>query len=296
MGSDISVVIITKNEEQGIGDCLGRLQGWAEEIVVVDSHSDDRTVEICQRHGCRVLLREWPGSFADQKNFAIRQARCGWVFILDADEWVEDDLRDEVLTATRLSRDDRELVGFQIPTRNFFIHRYSLHAWAPDYHVRLIRNGRGIEYDRTSVVHEKLRCGDALLDNRRSNGALTRRLKHPIRHYSNTSFARILAKQNMYTTLEVEKLMLSGRSTNLILRFFRPGLCFLYYYVIKRGFLDGIHGWMVALTMFQYELAVFLKLWEYRAKQQKSPQDAGLSRLSQDPTADCHPAPIGGRG
>jgi len=269
--ASIAIVIITKNEEQRIGDCLSRLKGWAQEIVIVDSYSTDQTVAICESYGCHVFMREWPGSFADQKNFGIRHAKADWVFVLDADELIDENLRDEVLAAITTSSDNRELIGFQIPTRNYFINQYSRYAWAPDYHVRLFRNGRGIEYERRSVVHEKLRYGDSQLNNVRSNGTLTRRRKHSILHYSNTNFSRILAKQNMYTSLEVEKLALSGKSYSLLLRFFRPGLCFWYYFLIKKGFLDGINGFMIAVTMFNYEMAIFLKLWERRAKGQTAP-------------------------
>jgi glycosyltransferase involved in cell wall biosynthesis len=265
--SEVAVVIITKNEEAVIGQCLDRLKDWTQDIVVVDSFSTDRTVEICERYGCRVFQRTWPGSFADQKNFAIRQARSDWVFIVDADELIEPALREEVLTATRAQAKNQSLVGFQIPTRNFFINKYSHYAWAPDYHVRLFRNGCGIAYDLNSVVHEKLKYDDTLLENVRSNGNLTLRLKSPILHYSNTTFTQIFMKQNLYTSLEVEKLALLGRGGSLIWRFFRPSLCFFYYYVIKKGFLDGVNGLMISLVMFNYELGVFLKLWEYKSGQ-----------------------------
>jgi len=287
--SEIAVVIITKNEERVIEGCLARLKDWAAEIIVVDSLSTDRTAQICEANGARVIARPWPGSFADQKNFAIRQAKAPWVLILDADELVDENLQRELLKATREHDENPALVGFQIPTRNYFINGYSDHAWAPDYHVRLIRNHRGIAYDTSSVVHEKLKCDGVALHNVRPNGELTKRLDNPILHYSNTSFSQIFAKHNMYTTLEVEKLARSGQGGNLALRIFRPGLCFFYYYFVKRGFRDGVNGFMIALLMFNYELAVYLKLWEARVtrdRTQSLPESkvAGIPSPSSPPT------------
>jgi len=157
----VSVVVITKNEADVIERCL-RSVDWADEVIVLDSGSADRTVEISQRLGARVsVTADWPG-FGPQKNRALEKATGDWVFSLDADEWVTPDLRDEILNA--VSRPDGA-VAFRVPRLSSFCGRYMRHSgWWPDYVTRLFRRGAAKFSD--DVVHEHV-----IVDIRRSGRA-----------------------------------------------------------------------------------------------------------------------------
>jgi len=148
---NISVVIITKNEEANIERCL-RSVDWADEIIVLDSGSTDRTVEISQELGARVsVTADWPG-FGPQKNRALEQATGDWVLSLDADEWVTPDLREEILNVIS---GPEGAVGFRVPRLSSFCGRFMRHSgWWPDYVTRLFRRGAAKFSD--DVVHERV--------------------------------------------------------------------------------------------------------------------------------------------
>ena len=141
----VSVCVITFNEEQNLPACLESVQTIADEVIVVDSHSQDRTRDIAADHGAQVIQRDWPGHI-DQKNFAIDQARNQWVLCLDADERVSPELRAEIeeclADSGPAARGD--VVGFSMPRRTFYLGRFIDHAgWYPDRKLRLFRRDSG---------------------------------------------------------------------------------------------------------------------------------------------------------
>ena len=132
----VSAVIVCYNEEDNIERCLKSLL-WADEIVVVDSFSTDRTVELCKKFTERLYQREWPG-FIQQKSYAVSLAQYEWVFSLDSDEVVTEKLRDEILT--RLSVDKDEMNGYYVKRHSFYLGRWVNHGgWYPDYKLRLFK-------------------------------------------------------------------------------------------------------------------------------------------------------------
>jgi len=137
----VSAIVVCFNEEQNIGECLESLR-WCDEIVVVDSFSSDRTVEISKRYTDRVMQRRWTG-YRDQKAFAHSQASKDWVLLVDADERVTPELRDEIRDA--LAHDADRYVAFAIPRLVFYLGRWWRRGgWYPDYDVRLFRREREI--------------------------------------------------------------------------------------------------------------------------------------------------------
>jgi glycosyltransferase involved in cell wall biosynthesis len=146
----LSVAIIAGNEEKKIGDCLESVK-WADEIIVVDSGSTDRTVEIAKRYTDKVFIRKWEG-YAPQKQFAIDQATCDWILSLDADERVSPELKDEIL---KILESETEFDGFYIPRRNFFLGKWIKSCgWYPNYQLRLFKKGKAKVTQRK--VHENL--------------------------------------------------------------------------------------------------------------------------------------------
>jgi len=243
----VSVAIITKNEEANIGDCLESVK-WADEIIVVDSGSDDGTADICERYGVRFYTEPWKG-FSAQKNSAIEKATKGWILSLDADERVTPELREEItaLCESELAKD-----GFFIPRKNFFLGRWIRHCgWYPDYTLRLIRRGKGSFGDRE--VHESLSVrGD------------TGYLKHPMEHYTYKTISDYLKRLDRYSTLAARELLKEKRRYGVHHTVFRPLYTFFHMYIIRLGFLDGYFGFMLSILYSFYTFSKYIKLREFQ--------------------------------
>jgi glycosyltransferase involved in cell wall biosynthesis len=228
----ISVVVITKNEEANIERCLSSVS-WADELVVVDSGSTDRTVEISQKLGARVsVTAHWPG-FGPQKNRALTLATGDWVLSLDADEWVTPELRDEILNV--ISRPEGA-VAFRVPRLSSFCGRFMRHSgWWPDYVTRLFRRGAG----RFSgdVVHERVIAEGK-----------TGTLREPIMHETFVDLDELLQKMNNYSSLAAQDMRHGGRRAGLAGAVSRGLWAFIRTYFLRGGFLDGREGFMLAVA------------------------------------------------
>lgn len=226
----LSLIVITKNEEASIGRCL-RSVAFAGEMVVVDNGSADKTVEIARSLGARVIeTTDWPG-FGPQKNRALEAASGEWVLSLDADEWIEPELADEIRAV--LARTDAT-DGYEISRRSRFCGRVVRHCgWSPDYVLRLFRRGRGRFSD--DKVHEHV-------DVRGRVG----KLKSPIEHDSITDLADAEDKIERYSEAAALALRAKGKSSSYLKARLRGLGAFLRTYVWRLGFLDGKTGWLVA--------------------------------------------------
>lgn len=245
----ISVIIIAGNEEGNIGDCLESVK-WADEIVVVDSESVDRTVEIARGYTDKVFVRRWEG-YASQKNYAMHMAENEWILSLDADERVSPELRSEI-EALEFSKAD----GFYIPRRNFFLGRVITSCgWSPDYQLRLFRKSMTTLTDRQ--VHEGFSVNG-------KRGHLQGRLIH----YTHNTIAGTISKINEYSTLEAEeksdKIHVNGAKI-----FFKPLWAFVQHFIIRRGFTDGVHGLMVSIIHAITKTQVYMKIWEIQNAEKK---------------------------
>lgn len=243
----VACVVITKNEEANIQDCLRSAQ-WANELIVVDAESRDRTVDLAREGGARVLVRPWPG-FGLQKNFGMAQASSDWVLILDADERVTQELRDEVRTHIERWRPGTP-VAYQIPRRNFF---YG--AWVrgggvyPDYQVRLFR--RGLAQYNDVAVHENLLVEGEI-------GTLVGHLDH----YTERRIQDHFKKFGLYTTLAAQEKAKKVRTVRWSDLVFRPLVVFLKTYLLKNGFRDGVRGLIVCVFASMYTFVKYAKLWD----------------------------------
>ena len=244
----IAAVVITKNEERNIADCLGTLT-WVDEIIVVDAESIDRTVELAGPFTPRVFVRPWPG-YGPQKNFGIDQAQAEWIFIVDADERVPKPLRDEIRGLLRRNPDG-ETTGYEIPRRNYFYGKWIENGGLyPDYQLRLFKKTAG-RYDDV-LLHENFR-----LEGR------TSRLKEPFDHYSMPTIAHHVKKMIHYTSLGAqEKLKKVRRIGAWAIGTHHLGTI-LKTLVARRGYRDGLHGVIVAMFAGLHTFVKYAKAWEW---------------------------------
>ena len=278
----LSVVIITFNEEANIGRTLASVQPLVAngkgEIIVVDSGSTDRTIEIAKSLGAKVFIEEWKG-FSAQKNSAIDKATGDYILSLDADEEVSSEVALEIQTTVQNGpRGDkfRERLpdgtsapifvnGFLIPRKNYFLGRWIKHGgfW-PDRKLRLFRHGTGKFKD--AAVHETLE-----VEEYRSGGLtlVPGRLRGAIIHHSYPTLSDYIEHMNRYSSLGAEMVVAKGpvrfSFINIILR---PLFTFLYNYFFRLGFLDGREGFLLHIYHAVYVSWKYSKAWELSRKQQ----------------------------
>jgi glycosyltransferase involved in cell wall biosynthesis len=244
--ASLSVAIVALNEEERLRACLESVV-WAEELVVVDAGSSDKTVAIAREFTDRVLFRAWDG-YGTQKNFALGQCHGDWILSLDADERVSDALREEIQATLGGGRPE---VGFYLPRRNLFQGRWVRHGGLyPDWQLRLFRQGRGAFVER--AVHESVRV----------NGPRGR-LGVPLIHESYRSIGDAVARLNRYSDLAAADLALAGRGGSLIDLLIRPAWRFVSMYLLRVGFLDGWRGLVLAGLHAHY---VFLRAAKVRER------------------------------
>jgi len=243
----ISAIVITFNEEKNIQRCLESLN-WADEIVVVDSFSLDRTKEIASSFTDKIFDLEWQG-FGKQKEFARTKASYDWVLSLDADEVISEKLKEEIKSG--INKND-SLDGYYIPRQSNFLGKWIKHSgWHPDYVLRLFKKDKA-RFDE-SPVHEKL-----VLDGKAGF------LKNEILHYTDPDISHYLSKLDRYTTLSAEKLLAEGKSATLFDLLFRPMAVFFKMYLFKSGFLDGWQGFLLACFSSFHVFVKYAKLWHLR--------------------------------
>jgi glycosyltransferase involved in cell wall biosynthesis len=280
----VSATVITFNEEQDIEECLKSIL-WADEIVVVDSLSIDRTVDITKQYTDKVYENPFPG-FAAQKNFAAEKASGDWILQLDADERIPPSLRDEILS-TVAKPDACDL--YYIPRRNYWLGHWIRHGgWYPDFAARLFRRGKGrwvgfthekfvidgtsgmlkedLFHDNLKSVHEHVQkqlistiqeVREAAQNDLRlvwfiPPSIIIRMLKGFAKGPINWLTIRLLYKDMIKNKIEIIWLMP-----------FYPVLKFLYMYILRLGFLDGAPGFWVAALSAVYTTIRYAKLWEY---------------------------------
>ena len=241
----ISVTIITKDEERNIRACLESVK-WADEIVVVDNGSTDRTLEVCQEYGARVFREDWKG-YSTQKNSAVEKARNEWVLSLDADERVSSELRREMEESLAAAP---SVDGYWIPRKNFFLGRWVRRCgWYPDLNLRLFRQSRGRFGER--AVHERVEI---------QGKSLT--LSQPLIHETYRTLADFFQRMDRYSTLAAREMNREGKKFRRIDALFRPPLTFLQMYLLRAGFLEGTDGLMLSILYSFYTFAKYAKLRE----------------------------------
>ena len=243
----LSVILITRNEEANLADCLSSLEGIAQQIVVVDTNSTDRTLEIAQNHGALVSQpADWPG-FGPQKNRALDLATGDWVLSLDADERLTPALRSEILTAIHHSA---QVDCFAIPRLSWYCGRFIRHSgWNPDYVNRLFK--RGTAHFSDDLVHERLI----------PDGQVAK-LKNPMLHFSFMNYSQVLQKLDRYSTASAEQAFAKGITSTPMKAVLHGIWAFMRTYFIRAGFLDGPQGFALAISNGQGTYYRYMKLWQ----------------------------------
>ncbi|MFI4923221.1 MAG: glycosyltransferase family 2 protein [Burkholderiales bacterium] len=250
----LSVIIITKNEEQNIRACLESVV-WADEIIVVDSGSSDNTVGICKNMGAQVHVMDWPG-FGPQKNRALNLSTGDWVLSLDADERVSSELRSEIQSAIANPVD---AVAFRVPRSSSYCGRIMRHSgWWPDYVMRLFKRGHARFSD--DPVHERL-----IVEGK------TATFQQPLLHEAFRSLEQVLLKLNDYSTTGATMLHRQQRKASLGMAICHGLWTFVRTYFLRTGFLDGREGFMLAVSNAEGAYYRYLKAMLLQEKQKTLP-------------------------
>jgi glycosyltransferase involved in cell wall biosynthesis len=245
----VSVFILSLNEELKIGPALESIS-WAAEIVVIDSHSTDRTVEIATARGAKVVTLEFK-KFGELRQAGIEHTTQPWILSLDADERCTPEARDEIL---RIVADPASADAYLVPRRNVLLGRLIRHSgWYPDFRQpQLFRRGR-MTYAASDEVHEGW-----VLDGRLG------RMQSPILQIPYRTLAEAIGKMNRYTSLGVAKQDRGEVSSGYAKAFFRASWAFFKAYALQLGFLDGGPGLVIAVLRFENSFYKHAKLVEHR--------------------------------
>ncbi len=240
----LSVVIVTKNEECNIERCLKSVKNIASEIIVVDAFSNDKTIDICNNFGCKVFQKEWEG-FGKAKKFAVDQTENDWIFSIDADEEVSENLKSEL---------NKILVNpnynvFKIKRRSFFLGKEIKHCgWNRDYPKRLFNKKYG--NFNSDIVHESV-----IIEGERG------KIENPIFHYTYPTIKSFVNKMNLYSELNAEKLFNNGKNVTIFGSMFYCIVRFIRMYFFDFGFLDGRKGFILSVITSYGVFLKYIKLW-----------------------------------
>ena len=248
----LSVTVITFNEEENIRDCLASVK-WADEIIVVDSFSTDNTPTICKEYTDKIIQREWPGH-VKQKQFALEQASGDWILSLDADERLSEGATREV--KAEIKKHKASVDGYIFPRRSFYLGRWIKYGgWYPDRKLRLVR--KGAAYWGGVNPHDKLITKGS-----------TKCLQNDILHYVYRDISHQLETVDNFSRIVANIWHKEGKKFSLFSLLIRPTASFIRTYFWKRGFLDGMPGFIISVITSYYVFLKYAKLWELRKNQQ----------------------------
>ena len=248
----ISVCIITFNEEKFVGQCIEAVKGFADEIIVVDSHSFDKTVQIAKKLGAKVFRKKF-SDFAAQRNFALTKAKNEWIFFPDPDEICPKELAQEIVETVN-SKNSAD--GYWIPYKNHYGKKELKYGGESYYHMRLFRR-KNAKYDQ--IVHEEAKIAG-------TEG----KMKNKIIHFSYPDLSDLLQKLNHYSSLEAKARKMKGEKFSLLKLIFHPVGSFFYRLIWWKGILDGLEGLILATTFAFYRFQVNVKLWELEKEEVKA--------------------------
>jgi len=239
----LSVVVITKNEEDNIGRCLDSVR-FADELIVVDSGSTDKTVVIAESYQAKILYPQWQG-FGPAKQAGVEKASGEWILSIDADEEVTPELAGEIKSKIE---NDNGTCGYYFKRKTKFLGKWILHCgWYPDYVLRLFQKQKG-KFDN-AIVHEKVV----------TNGPVDY-LNSELLHYSYPDLEHYLKKFNRYTTMGAEEAFRNGRKAKLTDIVINPAASFVKHYFLKQGFRDGLEGFVLSSLSSMSVMVKYSKL------------------------------------
>ena len=265
----LSATIITLNEENNLAACIKSLD-WVDEVIVVDSLSTDKTREIALSLGAIVYEQKFLGH-VQQKQLAVDYCTHDWVFCLDADERVSEELKESILNLFKNTNPQDLLAGYTVGRRSFHLGRWIMHGgWYPDRKIRLFQKSRGhwggVDPHDKIIVEGKY-------------GALP----GDIDHYVFDNLAHNVRTNNSYSSISAEILFKQGQKPSLIKILFKPWGKFIETYIVKRGFLDGFPGLIISLGAAYSMFLKYAKLWEFNLQKRQLPQlDQSQSNVTQN--------------
>ena len=243
----ISIIVITKDEEKNISDCLKSVEG-ADEIIVIDAESNDKTVELAKIFTDKIFTKKWEG-YVPQKKYALSLASNEWVLSVDADERITSELKTEIL---KLSPGN--FAGYKIRRKNFLLGKeITSCGWGNDYQLRLFKKEKTDLTDR--LVHEGFTVDGKI-----------GKLENPMLHYTFSSFTEYFNKINYYTSLKAEELIKQKGKIGGWTIFSHTVSAFILFFINKRGFKDGVRGLIISLLHSVSTMLNYIKLWELQNK------------------------------
>ena len=244
----LSVALITRDEEDRLPACLESIT-FADEILVVDSFSQDNTEEIAKSFGCRVILQKWLG-FSRQKQYAVDNCANDWVLILDADEQVPKETAKKIRET--IDSPEQDFAAYGLLRKNFFRQRWIRHCdWWPDRVVRLVDRRQGHFNDR--LVHEKWI----------TNGAI-KQLNLAIEHYNFRNYSDLIRKMEAYSTLCAQEMLNAGKRARSWTPLSHATWMFIRMYILKLGLLDGLDGFIISILNAGGSFFKYAKLREMK--------------------------------
>jgi glycosyltransferase involved in cell wall biosynthesis len=238
----ISTVILTKDEEENIAECIKSIQ-FCDEILVVDDNSNDRTREIAKKLGAKVFKRSLDNNYAKQKNFALRKAKEGWVLFLDADERISEKLKNEILDTVNNSYQ-----VYQFSRIDYFLGKWLKNGDIKAYlNIRLMKKNSGIWRRRVHEYFEtKARVG---------------KFRNPLLHYSHPTVGKLIDSTNRWSSWHAKANQEEGKKSSIMKIFFWPMGKFVDSFILKRGFRDGLHGFVFSIFMSMHSFLAWSTLW-----------------------------------
>lgn len=243
----ISAFVICLNEERNIRRCLESLT-WCSELIVIDSGSTDRTLEICKEFGAVVFYNKWNG-FKVQKQFGLDRCKHEWCISLDADEEVSPELRDEIISTVNAPQ-RKDYNGFELLRVVFHLGKWwRKGGWYPEFRLRLVR--------KSATVWG----GDDPHDHALVTGKIGR-LKGELRHYTHTDLSDQIRSMNNFSSIAARSLRGRGGRFSLHKLILNPVARFLKFYILRKGYLEGVPGLIVGVLEGYYAFLKYAKLWE----------------------------------
>jgi glycosyltransferase involved in cell wall biosynthesis len=241
---NITGIVITKNEEKNIAGCIKSLE-WCNQVIVVDSFSKDNTVQIARDMNAVVFQNKFI-DYASQRKFAIEQSSSDWIIMIDADERVTLELKNEIIDVLE-NPTSEAITAYEVPMADFMFGKYIKYGgWCGYYRTSLFRKSFiNIE----GSVHEKIKTS-----------GVEKKLNSPILHFSHFSIDHFMFKLNKYTAIEARSEYEKGKRSNILRITALPVVVFLYKYFYKKGFMDGIHGYALAVMMSVYHFNREIKI------------------------------------
>ncbi|MCX7760317.1 MAG: glycosyltransferase family 2 protein [Hydrogenothermaceae bacterium] len=247
----ISAVILTKNEELNIERAIKSLKDLADEIIVIDSGSTDKTVDLATSLGAKVYFRRWD-SFANQRNFGIEKSLCNWILMVDADEEVSSELKLNIKQELL----NPKYQAYEIPRRTYYLGKFLRYTWYPEWRLRLFKKGilrfEGDLHETPVFLDKNIKVG---------------KLKGDLYHYSYRNLYHQYIKTIDYAKTMAESYHKNGKKFKLYKLILSPFMMFFKNYFLKLGFLDGYRGFFVAMSSFFYVFLKYLFLYEIELKE-----------------------------